>query len=115
MSVGTERAGTSWRAFGEEFSFAVARGRPDGPLTIDDMDMMIRAAIDGVGLAFSLEQNVAPNLASGRAGPRPRGVVPAIRRLRPLLPEPAAAARGADGLIMTLRFRQEAESVSRTR
>ena len=37
----------------------------DGPLTIDDMDMMIRAAIDGVGLAFSLEQNVAPQLASG--------------------------------------------------
>lgn len=37
----------------------------DGPLIIDDMDMTIRAAMDGVGLAFSLEEYVAPQLASG--------------------------------------------------
>ena len=36
-----------------------------GPLLVDDMDMTIRAAMDGVGLAFSLEEYVAPHLASG--------------------------------------------------
>jgi len=37
----------------------------DGPLNIDDVEITIRAAIDGVGLAFSLEEHVAPHLASG--------------------------------------------------
>jgi DNA-binding transcriptional LysR family regulator len=36
-----------------------------GPLIVDDMDMTIQAAIDGIGLAFSLEDYVAPQLASG--------------------------------------------------
>lgn len=37
----------------------------DGPLNVDDINLSIRAAIDGVGLAFSLEEHVAPHLASG--------------------------------------------------
>lgn len=37
----------------------------NGALLIDDMDMTIQAAIDGIGLAFSLEEYVAPYLASG--------------------------------------------------
>ena len=37
----------------------------NGPLIIDDMDMTIRAAMDGIGLAFSLEEYVAPQLESG--------------------------------------------------
>jgi DNA-binding transcriptional LysR family regulator len=37
----------------------------NGVLLIDDMDMTIQAAIDGIGLAFSLEEYVAPYLASG--------------------------------------------------
>jgi DNA-binding transcriptional LysR family regulator len=37
----------------------------NGPLIVDDMDVTIRAAIDGIGLAFSLEDYVAPHLASG--------------------------------------------------
>jgi DNA-binding transcriptional LysR family regulator len=47
------------------------KGRPSlvvgvtGPLTLDDMDMAMGAAIDGMGLAFSLEEYVAPHLASG--------------------------------------------------
>jgi DNA-binding transcriptional LysR family regulator len=36
-----------------------------GPLVLDDMDVTIRAAIDGIGLAVSLEEYVAPHLASG--------------------------------------------------
>ena len=37
----------------------------DGPLIIDDIDMTIRAAMEGIGLAFSLEEYVAPQLESG--------------------------------------------------
>ncbi len=36
-----------------------------GPLVLDDMDVTIRAAMDGIGLAYSLEDYVAPHLASG--------------------------------------------------
>jgi DNA-binding transcriptional LysR family regulator len=36
-----------------------------GALVVDDMDVTIRAAMDGIGLAFSLEEYVAPHLASG--------------------------------------------------
>ena len=37
----------------------------NGPLTVDDVDVLIRAAEDGVGLAFALEEHVATQLASG--------------------------------------------------
>jgi DNA-binding transcriptional LysR family regulator len=37
----------------------------NGPLILDDLDLMIRAAIDGVGLAFMSEDRAAPYLASG--------------------------------------------------
>lgn len=37
----------------------------NGPLVLDDVELMIRAVIDGVGLAFMAEEHVAPHLASG--------------------------------------------------
>lgn len=37
----------------------------NGPLIVDDVDVMLRAAIDGVGLAFADEERVAEHLASG--------------------------------------------------
>jgi DNA-binding transcriptional LysR family regulator len=37
----------------------------DGPVIVDDVEIMIRAAIDGAGLAFTLEEKVIPHLASG--------------------------------------------------
>ena len=37
----------------------------NGPLTVDDVDILIRAAVDGVGLAFALEEHVATQLAKG--------------------------------------------------
>ena len=37
----------------------------NGPLILDDVHTMIRAATDGVGLAFTLEEHVAPQLESG--------------------------------------------------
>ena len=36
-----------------------------GPLSVDDVQIMILAVLDGVGLAFALEEHVAPHLASG--------------------------------------------------
>jgi DNA-binding transcriptional LysR family regulator len=36
-----------------------------GPLIIEDVEVMVRAAIDGVGLAFTFEEHAAPHLASG--------------------------------------------------
>jgi len=37
----------------------------NGPLVVDDVEIMVRAAIDGVGLAFMSEERAAPHLASG--------------------------------------------------
>jgi DNA-binding transcriptional LysR family regulator len=37
----------------------------NGPLIVDDAEIMIRAAVDAVGLAFMLEAQAAPHLASG--------------------------------------------------
>jgi DNA-binding transcriptional LysR family regulator len=36
-----------------------------GPLIVDDVELLIRAAIDGVGLAFVDDEHLAPHLASG--------------------------------------------------
>jgi len=37
----------------------------NGPLTVDDVDVLIRATLDGAGLAFALEDHVATHLACG--------------------------------------------------
>ena len=37
----------------------------NGPLIVDDAELMIRAAIDGVGLSFAIEDRVAQHLESG--------------------------------------------------
>ena len=34
-------------------------------MIFDDADLMIRAAIDGLGLTFSFEEYIAPQIASG--------------------------------------------------
>lgn len=37
----------------------------NGPLIADDVEVLIRAALDGVGLAFMSDEQAAPHLASG--------------------------------------------------
>jgi DNA-binding transcriptional LysR family regulator len=37
----------------------------NGPLIVDDVELVIRAALDGAGLAFLSEERAAPHLASG--------------------------------------------------
>lgn len=44
-------------------SFTVA---VDGPLVLDDANLMVRAALDHVGIAFALEDQVAGHIATGR-------------------------------------------------
>jgi DNA-binding transcriptional LysR family regulator len=36
-----------------------------GPLIVDDLNLVTRAALDGVGLAYMSEENAAPHLATG--------------------------------------------------
>jgi DNA-binding transcriptional LysR family regulator len=38
----------------------------NGPLIVDDVEILIRAAVDGVGLAFVSDERVASELASGQ-------------------------------------------------
>jgi DNA-binding transcriptional LysR family regulator len=38
----------------------------NGPVVLDDVDLMVRAALDGVGIAFTFEEQVAPLLAKRR-------------------------------------------------
>jgi len=58
LEVATTQEGTSGARRGR-----IRRGHP--PLIVDDADLMIRAAIDGLGLTFSFEEYVAPQLESG--------------------------------------------------
>jgi len=37
----------------------------NGPLIVDDVEIVIRAAIDGIGLAFMSEEHAAPHIESG--------------------------------------------------
>jgi len=39
---------------------------PPGPVVLDDVDLMVRAALDGVGIVFAFEEEVAPLLARRR-------------------------------------------------
>jgi DNA-binding transcriptional LysR family regulator len=41
----------------------------DGLLIVDDVQLLIRAAIDGVGLTFLMEEQAAPYLSSGQLVP----------------------------------------------
>jgi DNA-binding transcriptional LysR family regulator len=61
------RMGTGGPVYRWEFE---KRGKPvtvaiSGPLIFNDVDLTIRAAADGVGLAFALEEHVADRIARG--------------------------------------------------
>jgi DNA-binding transcriptional LysR family regulator len=62
----------------------------------DDMDVTIRAAMDGIGPAFSLEEYVAPHLANGALIRVLEDWCSPFARFVLHLSEPTAAAGGAD-------------------
>ena len=55
----------------------------NGPLITNDIGLLTRAALDGVGLAFMSEQQAAPHLANWRIGPGAGGLVPPVPWLLP--------------------------------
>jgi DNA-binding transcriptional LysR family regulator len=85
----------------------------NGPLIVDDVQLLIRAAIDGVGLTWMSEEHAVPHLASGAlvrvledwCPPFP-GFFLYYPRQRQLPPALAA-------LIETLRFRPEKSTTPR--
>jgi DNA-binding transcriptional LysR family regulator len=75
LALNRESDNVAWRVSmsnslsGDEFethrgkqSFAVA---VHGPLVVDEVELVIRAALDGVGLAYLGEDRAAPHLARG--------------------------------------------------
>jgi DNA-binding transcriptional LysR family regulator len=74
-----------------------------GPLIVDDVQLILRAALDGVGLAWVSDEQVMPHLATGalvRVLERGASRI----RLLPLLSEPSAAAGALAALIDILRM-----------
>jgi DNA-binding transcriptional LysR family regulator len=58
-------------ASGETYRWEFDKGRQslavavDGPLVVDDVQLLIRGALDGIGLAFLIEAQATPFLARG--------------------------------------------------
>jgi DNA-binding transcriptional LysR family regulator len=62
-------------------------------LLLDELDLVIQAALDGAGMAWVAEDRITDHLPSG-ALVRDGRLVPAVSGLLSLLPQPATAARG---------------------
>ena len=61
----------------------------NGPSIVADADIMIRAAIDGVGLAFTFEKHAAPHRANGTCACSRIGALPSRAGARGLIvPQP---------------------------
>src|SRR5687768_915698 len=69
----------------------------NGPLILDDVELMSRAAIDGVGLAFMSEDQAAPHITSGALMRVLTDWSPPFPGLLPLLPESQTATSSAGG------------------
>jgi DNA-binding transcriptional LysR family regulator len=69
----------------------------NGPLITNDIGLLTRAAIDGIGLAFMSEEQAAPQLARGALLRVLEDCCPPFPGFFPLLPEPTAAASRTDG------------------
>jgi DNA-binding transcriptional LysR family regulator len=82
-----------WEFDKDDQSLAVS---VNGPLILDDLDLVIRAAIDGAGLAFMAEDRARRTSQAERSSACST-IGARLPRLLPLLPESAPAARGAVG------------------
>lgn len=67
-----------------------------GPLIVDDVELVIHAALDGVGLAYLGEDRAASHPRARLLRARPRSLVSAVPRLLSVLPKSPPAARGAN-------------------
>ena len=69
----------------------------NGPLITNDIGLLTRAAIDGVGLTFMSEEQAGPHLASGALVRVLEDWCPPFPGFFSVLPESSAAARRTDG------------------
>jgi DNA-binding transcriptional LysR family regulator len=74
--------------------------RVPGPLTFNEPQLMLDAAIEGLGIAYLLESDVSTPREVGRAGQpagRVDGAVPRLLSLLSVAPADAAGVRGVPG------------------
>jgi DNA-binding transcriptional LysR family regulator len=85
------------------------RGKPvtvsvSGPFIFSDSTFTLRAALDGLGLAFLFEEHVGRTRGARQAGAGARRLVPVVRRLLLVLSKPTSSAAGAQALVNALRL-----------
>ena len=85
---------------GKEVTVAVP-----GPVVLDDVELMVRAALDGVGIAFTFEEQVAPLLARRRLVRVLEDWRPPFPGYFPFYPSRRHQAAGLSALIEALRQR----------
>ncbi len=76
-----------------------------GPVVLDDVDLMVRAALDGVGVAFTFEEQVAPLLAKRRLVRVLEDWCPPFPGYFLYYPSRRHQPPGLSALIETLRYR----------
>ena len=73
-----------YRVGGRQMDWAFERGKTkleisvSGPLVCDNIDIVLRAALDGVGIGYTIETHAAEHLAQGRLVPLLRDWSPAV-------------------------------------
>jgi DNA-binding transcriptional LysR family regulator len=73
-----------YRSGDRQMDWAFERGKAKleisvtGPLVCDSMDLVVRAALDGIGIGYTIESHVADHLAQGRLVPLLRDWSPAV-------------------------------------
>jgi DNA-binding transcriptional LysR family regulator len=76
-----------------------------GPVVLDDVDLMVRAALDGAGIAFTFEEQVAPLLAKRRLVRVLEDWCPPFPGYFLYYPSRRHQPPGLSALIETLRYR----------
>ncbi len=85
----------------------------NGPLIVDDVQLLIRAAIDGVGLTWMSEEHAVPHLASGALVRVLEDWCPPFPGFFLYYPRQRQLAPALAALIETLRFRPEKSTTPR--
>jgi DNA-binding transcriptional LysR family regulator len=98
---------------GEIYRWELDKGRQSlvisvsGPLIVDDAELVVRAAVDGVGLAFLDDDRAAPHLASGRLVRVLEDWCPPFPGFFLYYPSRRQQPAALTALIETLRLREE--------
>lgn len=82
----------------------------EGPLIVDDVELIVRAALEGVGLAFMAEETAAPHLASGALVRVLEDWCPPYPGFFLYYPIQRQLPRALAALTETLRFRAEKDT-----